>query len=380
MANTLTNLIPTLYAALDVVSRELVGFIPAVSRSSTVESAALNEPVNVPVVGAETAADITPGVTAPDTGDAAPGNVPVTISKSRMVPVRWNGEEQKAVNHTGIYGDVNQQRFAQAMRTLCNEVETDIASLHVKASRAFGTAGTTPFGTVNELDDFSKVQKILSDNGAPGDRHLVMDSSALANAQGYQNGLIYANTSNSDALRTGQIGDVFNMGLGTSGQVATHTAGGGSAYTSNDAGYAVGATDITLITGTGTVLAGDAVTFAGDTNIYIVKTGVADAGVIALAEPGLKVAIPASATALTIVATSARNMAFSRSAIVLATRMPAMPEEGDSAADVMEIVDPHSGLAFQIAMYKQYKQVHYEVGLAWGYEMIAPRHCGILLG
>ena len=91
MANTLTDLIPDMYEALDVINRELTGFIPAVSRNSSVARAAKNQTVRVPVTGAETAADNTPGVTAPDTGDTTVENVEITISKSRHVPVRWNG-------------------------------------------------------------------------------------------------------------------------------------------------------------------------------------------------------------------------------------------------------------------------------------------------
>jgi hypothetical protein len=158
------------------------------------------------------------------------------------------------------------------------------------------------------------------------------------------------------------------------------TKGTGTAYTSNTAGYAVGATAITLITGSGTVLAGDVVTFAGDTNKYVVSTGVAAPGTIVIAEPGLRQAIPASATAMTIVAISAKDMYFDRSAIALVTRAPAMPEGGDQADDVIEIVDPLSGLAFQVAMYRQYRQVHYEVGLAWGVKAVSPRHIALLIG
>lgn len=182
------------------------------------------------------------------------------------------------------------------------------------------------------------------------------------------------------------LGDVGGFALHNSAQVKTAVTAGtnnGSAST-NSAGYAVGATTLTLASaGTGTIIAGDIITIAGDTNKYLVVTGDADVsggGSIVIAEPGLRVAIAASNTVITTIAATTRNMFFHRSAIQLATRAPAMPDGGDSADDVMIVTDPVSGVAFEFCVYKQKRQVRYEVNLAWGVKMVAPRHCGILIG
>ena len=65
-ANTLTALVPTIYESLDIVSREMVGFIPAVSRNSNgIERAALGQLITVPITQVQSMADNTPAVTAP---------------------------------------------------------------------------------------------------------------------------------------------------------------------------------------------------------------------------------------------------------------------------------------------------------------------------
>ena len=65
---------------------------------------------------------------------------------------------------------------------------------------------------------------------------------------------------------------------------------------------------------------------------------------------------------------------------ILRAQLEAMPDGGDSADDVMIVTDPVSGVAFEFCVYKQKRQVRYEVNLAWGVKMVAPRHCGILIG
>jgi hypothetical protein len=379
MANTLTNLAPDLYQALDTVSRELVGFIPSVTLDSGVERAAVGQNVRSYVTPAATASNITPGVTAPNDGDNVITNQSITITKARGVPVRWNGEEQRGMNSGPGYSSILQSQFAQAMRTLTNEMEADLAGLYSTTSRAYGTAGTTPFAS--DLTDTAQVRKILADNGAPlSDMQMVIDTTAGAKMRTLTQ-LTKANeAADASLLRQGVLLDVHGMAIRESAQVGTITNGTGTSYTSSTAGFAVGATSIALITGSGTILAGDVITFAGDANKYVVEVGISAPGSITIAAPGLRQAVAASAVAVTVGGDFAANMAFSRSAIVLATRAPAIPSEGDSADDAMMITDPRSGLSFEVRLYKQYRQIRYEVAAAWGQHNFKPEHTALLLG
>ncbi|WP_446807963.1 P22 phage major capsid protein family protein [Methylomonas sp. 2BW1-5-20] len=376
--NTLTNLIPDLYAALDVVSREQVGFIPSVTLDAAADRAALNQVVRSPVAPASSASDVTPGVTPPDDGDQAIGNNSITISKSRRVPVRWNGEQQKGIN-TGVgYLSLRAQQFAQAMRTLCNEVEADLAALYKTSSRAYGTPGTTPFGTAGDYSDAAFVRQILVDNGAPiSDLQLVINTTAGAVFRGKQSQAQMAG--DISLQRQGVLQDLHGMQVRESAQVKNHTKGTGTSYQSNNvSGYASGASTIAVDTGSGTVLAGDVVTFTGDANKYVVGTALSG-GNLALNQPGLRQTL-ADNIAMALGNSYAANLAFARSAIVLSTRAPALPDEGDMAADRFLLTDPRSGLTFEVAMYLQYRQVQYEISLAWGAANFKPEHTATLLG
>ncbi|MFG1413462.1 P22 phage major capsid protein family protein [Xanthobacter sp. VTT E-85241] len=383
---TLTGLVPTIYEAFDRVAREQVGFIPAVSKDASAERAALNQTIRSPIVGAMAAENLTVDNVAASAPDQTIAYVDMTISRARSVSFGITGEDALSVNQS--LATINRDRISQALRTLTNEVEADLAALHIYASRAYGTYNATPFGTAGDFSDFAQTRRILDENGVPqSDLQMVLGGSAVANIRGKQSVLFKANEAGTDdMLRRGVIGMVEGWDIHNSGQVKTAVTAGtnnGSAATTN-AGFAVGATTIALgSAGTGTIIAGDIITFAGDTNKYLVVTGdtdVSGGGSIVIAEPGLRVAIPASATVITTIAATTRNMFFHRSAIQLATRAPAMPDEGDAADDVMILTDPISGIAYEFCVYKQKRQVRYEVNLAWGVKMVMPRFAGVLIG
>ncbi|MAT45361.1 MAG: P22 coat - protein 5 family protein [Anaerolineaceae bacterium] len=379
MGNTFTNLIPTIYQALDVVSREMIGFIPAVNKNTAAERAAVGEEIMWPVVEPGTPGDVSPGVTGPTGTDMAPTTPKVTISKSKNQVFYLTGEELKGLKNSNSDQTIIQNSFEQAFRSLANLIEIDLAAAALAgASRAYGTAGTTPFATSGDMTDLAETMKILDDNGAPQNRHLVVNTAALAKLRGKQ-AVVLAEAGSNELLRQGALAMLEGVKLHASGGIKQHTKGTGASYVTSGA-TAVDVEDIALITGNGTVLAGDVVTFAADAvNKYVVGTGVTAPGTISLNRPGARVTIP-TGNALTIGNSFTPNVLFSSDALFLATRAPAAPEGGDSADDVMVVRDPVSGLAFEIRMYRQYRQVAYEIAIAWGTKHIKSEHIAILLG
>ena len=384
--NTITGLVPDIYEALDVVSRELTGMIPAVTMAASSERAEVGQNIRVDVEPVGNVANITPAMVVPDPTGQTSGSTDIVITKSRAAEFGFNGENQKGLDTGAGYQNVRAAKIAQAIRSVCNEVEADLAGLQNTVHQAYGTSGTTPFGTANDYTDASRVLKLLKDSGAPlSDNQLVINTAAGANFIGKQSAVNSAGTDS--MLRQGVLLDLAGMPLRESAQIASHTSGTYAGATlTNNAGYAIGVTTInTKAGGTGNLVVGDMVKFAGDDNVYhvasVTQAGANPAGGDSFTiKNGLVKAIPAADTAITMLASGSRNMAFNRSALVLASRAPARPSEGDMAEDVILITDPRSGLTMEFAMYKGYRKVRYEVGLSWGVKNIKPEHTALLLG
>ena len=377
MGNTLSNLIPDVYTALDIVSRELVGALPGVTRDANADRIASNQTIRVAQTPTNTTSAYTPAMAVPSAVDQTIANASLTLSKNKYAAFSWTGEEVYAMNQGPGFLTIRQNQIAQAFRALVNEMENDVCdAIAAGASRAYGTAGTTPFAST--LADPAQVRKILDDNGAPlSGRSLVINTTAGA-ALRTLGQLTKANEAGTAmTLRDGELLNLHGFSVRESAQINNATAGTGSGYLINEAsGYAAGATSLTLDTGTGTILAGDVITIGS--HKYVVKTALA-ANVVVIQSPGLVAAVANNAE-VTVNATSARNIAFSSDAIVLATRLPIFPSEGDMAIDNEVVTDPRTGISFDLRVYPGDGMVLYRIHALWGWQVLKSAHAAVLLG
>jgi hypothetical protein len=394
MANTIdADLYPHLYAASYKVARNITGCIPAVNHNfadqdggRTIDVSQMGEDktyVKVPIAGAGTAADYTPAQSPAVGADSTDTEVSVQITKSRKVSFHQTVGERESLNAGGNDNAVIlfRQKIADAMNQLVNEVETDIATdIKKYASRARGVAGTAPFAS--DLSALTAVKRELDDNGAPDDgmRSFVMNSAAYEN---FMNLAIVqqANVADSSAfLRQGVLLDHLNFAMRYSPKLATHTKGTATGFDANG-GEPVGEETIAVNgSDSGTILAGDIVTWVGDTNKYAVISASASGaatGNIVIGEPGMKATL-ADTVEGTIGANYTPNYAIHKNSYVLAMRAPHI--ESNNLVFTTQVTDPVSGLTFTIVEAPGDGLTTWRVQLAWGFKGINQAFNVIYLG
>lgn len=390
MANdiSLTGLTEILYQARDQVAKEPTAFAQGVmvnggsegvSAGGTVTSIRTTEPT------LETS--YTPAMTPPDAADITTSTETLSLSLYAGASIPLKGEQWAQLANTVGAELALQQLYKQALRKMVNTIEASIGSAAYKgASRATGTAGTTPFAsnfnTINEL------RQILEDNGCPlddGELSLAISTAAGTNLRNLST-LTKVNEAGTEAtLRRGELLNVSGFSIRSSAGIAAHTKGAGASYVINNGNIAVGSTTISVDGGTVNTTgfkAGDIITVADEPTAgkYVVKTGLtAVAGDIVLNHPGLRGAI-VDGKAVTIGNSYTANVGFHKSAIELAMRPPAQPPGGDAGEEIGVLFDEATGLSFSARLYKGYGMSQIKLMAFYGVKVWKPEYVATLMG
>lgn len=376
MANTLTVLVPTLIQSLQRVLRQ-TGFVlnvPTLDASAT--TAGLNQTINLPATAAQATYTVSPGATPPALVDTTPTTVTMTLSQYKGSRFHVSGEDWRALAARGP--DFRLRQVDEAIAALLHEAAAYVyADLDANANWALGVQGTAPFASSPDI--LMDAWKFLSDAKAPEmDRILALSTSDYASAGKLDQFQKLNEAPQGTSFANARLGMLANFNTGWDQAVGTHTPGtqNGAYLVNLLAGYPVGATAIAIDTGAGTFLPGDVVSFAAQTERYVVESFAA--GVLTI-RGGLRLAI-ADGDAVVGQAAHRSNIFAHRDAAVLAIRPPAEAPDGDAATQVATIPDPVTGIALRMAQYKGYHASQYELSIVYGHKVRRKELLGKLIG
>lgn len=326
---------------------------------------------------------VTPGA-APVEGDsAAPSKVPMVLEEHWDVSTNITDKQLGEIQQ-GVFGS-EQDAMVVAL------VEKVNASIYNEAIRFYnvaGAAGTNPFAT-NEDPLLAAIQ-LLDESRCPASGRVgVLTPAAKAKALKIDNITRYDARGEGAAKITGVLGNAYGVDLMMDQLVHTHTS---TALTAGNAtvngAHAVGAgsTDggrtgtvsIAKATNAAPLVKGDVITFAGDTQSYVVLANVT----LAVGNTTVQIA-PALTTAkagselMTLVATHKAMPVMHRDAISFASR----PLRALSGIGFIEsLTDPQTGLAITVELQRQHYQSKLAVSCLWGVKSFRPEFGVRLLG
>jgi hypothetical protein len=366
--NTTTNVVQQLLAQGMLALRQMAIMPRYVNRGFEAIAGEKMSSIDVPIPSAITATAVTASNTPPDDAGISPTKVNVPLDKWYEAPFFLNDKEMLEV----ATGTIPMQA-SEAVKALANQVDNDILALYKSVYGYSGLAGTTPFSV--DPSELLTADQILNDQLAPTDpRYCVINARAKANMLGLRQFSDAGWRGDTGGIAKGELGEKFGYLFAMDQNIPRHTAGTAAGATTDATGYAAGLKTVTLASaGTGTILVGDIITFAGDEQTYTVTAGdasVAGGGTVSF-EPGLQVAITTAATAITLKASHRVNLAFHRDAFVLASR-PFAGADPLGLGTFQSAVDPVSGLALRLEISRQHRRTRFAYDILYGVKCPRP--------
>lgn len=241
-----------------------------------------------------------------------------------------------------------------------------------------GTAGVTPFGA--SPAEAQQAKTVLTRQKCPRFmRKLVLNSGAYGNATGLQNFRLVDQAGSSETLREGEIGRAYGFDwhedVGFDGIAHTSTPLTAGAATVNGA-HALGAVSVSLAKATNAspLVAGDIITFAGDSQTYVVTAGVTLAvGNTAVSiQPPLKVA-KVGGEAVTLRASHSINLAFHPMAFAFDSRPAARVNLPGVTSNFLTWADEMTGVTLRLEIKEEYHQLGFYMSCLWGAKLVDAR-------
>lgn len=351
------------------------------------DAASKGDVINVPIPAAATAAAVTPSNTPPTPASKAPTVIQVPLDQWEHSDFHLTDKELGQIEKTKHFLPMQAE---EAIKALANSVNQEIWSKYTGIYGYTGTAGTTPFAAAANIVDATNLRKILNKQLCPkSDRRVVLDYDAEANALALAPFRDVSQSSDRSLIIEGEIGRKFGMEWFADDHVPTHTKGtlsnGTDPSAEVDGIHAIGAESVALANTvlTGTLVAGDIISFAGHSQTYVV-TALATAAANAIAAVGIA---PALTTALadnevmTLKGSHVVNLAFNKFAFAFATR-PLVQTVADLqlGSKMMSMQDPASGIVLRLEVSRQYKQTVWDFDILWGSKLVRPELAARLAG
>lgn len=383
-ANTLTAIMPQLLARGLMSLREQAIMPRLVNGDYSSEAAQKGDTIDVPIPTAVAVRAVTPANTPPALVDSTPAKVPIALDQWYEAPFYLTDNELAQIDRNRHYIPM---QVSEAIRSLANQVNSHVFSKYKGVYGYVGTAGTTPFGS--DASAAINARKVLNQQLCPrANRRAVIDFSAEAQALALASFANFEQSGDPAVKIEGELGRKYGFDWYTDDVVPTHTAGTITTGLISKAStaYAVGVKTILATTAASTgacaLLVGDIITFAGDSQTYVLTAAAtqptAATDVTLSFEPGLKVAHVGS-EAVSVKASHVVNLAFHRDAFALAMRpLAGSTSDLSLGSQISSLTDPQTGITLRLEVSRRHKAVEWSFDALWGAALVrAPLACRI---